>query len=630
MDFEIACSCGKRLTVTDGMAGTNTLCGCGRTVAVPALSDLRRGALRGESISAPPSSPLPSRSERSIKLSAAADAIAPIEPGASTRQAGEAITAAPRQVGPRLPSGASTKETTSAPHPGAEPVVLMEELFVRGEGRGKRRVLAALTAEAIWLQDVWPLRAVALPGLVVECKPNAQELTLTIGEGADAERLVLQFLEPEVEARWFEEIQRRQKLGSEAPRAAGYQPQGVSLVRRTPKLPHVVLSALELTGADSWSADRELQLLAGMLGADAVTNVQRRRRPELGWGPRQVSGVAVRLENPEDGKRLQVKFCSEEVLSLVKRLLLLLVAQAASVLLVGMLHRGPEALQESVGADAWPNALSWAPWIFGSAALWPLVLLGALAVLRWPALLRATALAVLAVSAGRVLIVSLAKFDLGPGGGFLLRVLGGPTTVLVVVDLAFIIIGVLLFLKANRLARDAHYLLPREAQAVPAARTVLARGAFAATAVFALVFLGFVTLTGYHVTAVPLDTETADRVQKALAALQDGQHQLDRGALVTAEYSLGYSLRRWEELTATPRAPILYKAYLAETLSNLGRLCRLRNESADALRYYERVTLLAPVLEGDPDVMTPELRRLLADARQAVLDLRRRDVIDRP
>ncbi|HKB03460.1 MAG TPA: hypothetical protein VKD90_14655 [Gemmataceae bacterium] len=43
-DFNLPCECGRSIAVTAGMAGSSTVCRCGRTVRVPSLSDLKAGA----------------------------------------------------------------------------------------------------------------------------------------------------------------------------------------------------------------------------------------------------------------------------------------------------------------------------------------------------------------------------------------------------------------------------------------------------------------------------------------------------------------------------------------------------------------------------------------------------------
>lgn len=42
MDFQIPCDCGQVLTVTEGSAGSQATCTCGRQVAVPSLGGLRQ------------------------------------------------------------------------------------------------------------------------------------------------------------------------------------------------------------------------------------------------------------------------------------------------------------------------------------------------------------------------------------------------------------------------------------------------------------------------------------------------------------------------------------------------------------------------------------------------------------
>jgi hypothetical protein len=58
MQFEIPCECGRRLTVTAGDAGATLRCGCGRTVQVPGLHQLRASApTRSEEATPRPLSP---------------------------------------------------------------------------------------------------------------------------------------------------------------------------------------------------------------------------------------------------------------------------------------------------------------------------------------------------------------------------------------------------------------------------------------------------------------------------------------------------------------------------------------------------------------------------------------------
>src|SRR5438105_7202675 len=48
MEFRVSCECGKSHTVTAAAAGAKLACQCGRSVAVPSLSELRRQGLAAE------------------------------------------------------------------------------------------------------------------------------------------------------------------------------------------------------------------------------------------------------------------------------------------------------------------------------------------------------------------------------------------------------------------------------------------------------------------------------------------------------------------------------------------------------------------------------------------------------
>jgi tetratricopeptide (TPR) repeat protein len=192
------------------------------------------------------------------------------------------------------------------------------------------------------------------------------------------------------------------------------------------------------------------------------------------------------------------------------------------------------------------------------------------------------------------------------------------------VSWAFVFIGADLYVRANRLARDARYLLPPELQAIPPARAAWARGLLAATAIFALAFLGLVGYSRYQDSVYLLQPGVdVRREQQALLALNEGLDQFNKGDLAAAERSCERSTQLWEELTKAPTAPMTYRANLAQTLYNLAFLCQQRQRPDDALKHYDRIVALAPLLEGDPQVMNPEFRLTLAEARRAAVELRR-------
>jgi hypothetical protein len=48
MEHELACTCGRRVTVSEGAAGASITCTCGSAIQVPSLDELRRAALQIE------------------------------------------------------------------------------------------------------------------------------------------------------------------------------------------------------------------------------------------------------------------------------------------------------------------------------------------------------------------------------------------------------------------------------------------------------------------------------------------------------------------------------------------------------------------------------------------------------
>jgi hypothetical protein len=218
--------------------------------------------------------------------------------------------------------------------------------------------MAVLTADALWLQDTWQLRQVPLRILdSIEAARHGRELVLSFRPELSAERLRLTFAGANVGQRWHQELQaRQQRLPPEAPPGDRAVPEGVALVQRAPPVPHAVLDRVTFTGPTPWAADRGLQLRAGMRGADAVLGVERQKCPELVWGARCVSGMAVRVADAADRQRLRLRWYREEVGALVNRLLLLLALQAAAVIVVGVFLAGRTPLHPATGATL-PEAL---------------------------------------------------------------------------------------------------------------------------------------------------------------------------------------------------------------------------------------------------------------------------------
>jgi tetratricopeptide (TPR) repeat protein len=481
--------------------------------------------------------------------------------------------------------------------------------------------MIALTPDALWIQDTWQVRPVPLPGLAIEKRRQGKELALTVGPGSAAEKLTLAFASAAEGERWCREIQAQQQQPAADVRPGDrHQPEGVALVRQAPAVPYVVLGQVEFTGQTPWAADRGLQLRAGIRGADAIIEVQRQRCREIGWSARSVSGLAVRVEDADARKRLRLKWYAEEVNALVNRLLLLLGIQVVLLFLASMVATSVPGLQAPTGETP-AEALTAVSLGLGLLYTWPLVLLALLRVLRWPQLLRATGLAALIATTGRGLTVWLAHLlALGATGATpaesKIWVLMDP------IDWAVVIAGVVLCLRAWRLADNARQILPRDVQVDSTARRAWSGSLLAATGVYALAILSLVGIARYQDSTYLLQPGVDPRREsEALLALNEGADQANKGDLAAAEQSLQRALRLWEGLTARRPAPSAYRANLAMTLNDLGWLRRRQGRGAEAEQYYARAVALADELAGDPQ-LDNDFKQTLAGARQTLANLR--------
>lgn len=554
MQYGVACDCGNVLPVSEGMAGSSVNCPCGQTVPVPALSELRT---------------LPSPN--------------PAEP--------------------------------PAPKPDAEilpptPVTLR----IDGSPLAPRAVLAALTADALWVLDTWQLRRVPLHTLTDLDASRGADLVLT----SRPETLRLTFAHAAERDRWHRQLQARQQPAADAPTDAPPVPEGVALVQQAPDVPHEVLGRVAFLAATPWAADRGLQLRAGIRGADAVIEVQRRKCPEVGWGARDVSGVAVRVGDPLARQRLRLRWYGEEVGTLVRHLLILLVLQAGLLFLAGVLFAGGSIVHAPTGETP-GSALASVGLGLGLISAWPLLLLALLWVLRRPELLRVAALAVLAVTTGRVLTIYLAHLLAGRFAGTTLAesklwMLADP------IDWALLVAGAVLATRAWRLADEAHRILPPDLPLAGTASRPWAYGLLAVTGVYAVVLFGLAGAARYQESAHVLQAGVNPRVeQEALLAFNEGAAQANRGELESAEISMQRSLRHWEQLTAGGSAPAVYRGNRALTLYNLGWIRHRQGRLDEAERYYAQAVKLTDELG---DALDGDLKQTLAGAREALAGLR--------
>src|SRR5262249_39155319 len=176
-------------------------------------------------------------------------------------------------------------------------------------------------------------------------------------------------------------------------------------------------------------------------------------------------------------------------------------------------------------------------WRLGLLNAWPVALLALLWVLRWPQFLSAAGLAVLAATTGRALTVwlahSLAAWTArAPVEESTVRMLANP------LEWAMIIAGVVLGVRAWRLAGDTRQILPPDVQAASTARQAWAHGLLAVTGVYALVLLGYAGASRYQASAHLLQPGVDPwREQEALLALNEGAAQVNKGDLDAADRS---------------------------------------------------------------------------------------------
>jgi tetratricopeptide (TPR) repeat protein len=527
-----------------------------------------------------------------------------------------------------VPPSARDLPLPEAPRPAADPpaeVIAPTPVSLRSErgpqaGR-RRRFVAALTADALWVQQTWQLRRVPLP-TVANCqtRTHGRELAVTLYPDAGGETLRLAFDSAPEGRRWHSNIQELlQQLPLDTPPADRVAAEGVSLLLGAPDVPHVVIGQVECAGPTARLADRGLQLRAGLRGADAVIWVWRQKDRDTGPRAHHASGQAIRVEDDADRQRLRQRWFAQVVAGLVRRMLLLLAVQAVALFLISAFCAGMSSFHPATG-ETTPQALASSAIWLGVMYAWPLVLVALLRVLLWPGLLRCAGLAVLAVTTLRGLTVRLAHLlalhNAGlPLSGRSIALLADPF------DWAFIIIGAVLCVRAWRLAGDALDILPPRPAREPQPRRVGARVLLGLTAAYALALLGLAGNAGYQTSEYMLQPGIDPRrEQEALLALNQGAEQANKGDLAAAELSLQRSLRLWEELTKGA-APWAYRRNLAQTLCNLGLIRHRQGRLDEAETYYGRAVGMADQLEADPQI-DGEFRQTLAEARAVLADLR--------
>jgi tetratricopeptide (TPR) repeat protein len=500
----------------------------------------------------------------------------------------------------------------------------------RDDGRRSAPAMIALTADALWIQETWRLRKLPVPAVEsIGARRNGEELTLGFGPNPAADTLILRFASAQEGERWKRKLQAlRERPTPEGPSESPYVPQGVALVRRAPDVPRVDLGRVAFMHRTGETADRGLQLRAGILGADAVVDVRRKKCPEAGWGARQVSGLAVQVEDGEAQDRLRLKWYAEEVNALVNRMALFVIIQATALFLAAALTPGISSLEVATG-ETLAQSLASAGLSLPFTSGWPLVLLALIrSGLRWPQVLRMAGIGVLALATGRGLTVSLAHLLAVATTGATLAeskiwILADP------VDWAFIIFGLVYCRRAWRLASRSSQILPREAQFVSTSRKPWSRGLRAVTGVYALAILAAAGVSRYRASEYLLQSGVDPRREhQALLAFDEGIAHDDAGDLPAAARALTRSLRVWEELASRPSSPASYRVNLAVTLNYLGWIRQRQGHGDEAEKYYTRTLALGDELAGDPKFGQGATHSLEA-ARRALAGLRNSELATR-
>ena len=334
----------------------------------------------------------------------------------------------------------------------------------RGARADRRTALmASLTGDALWIQDIWRLRCLALQDFSVERRSSRNELGLIpLNPEPSGEKLSLTFTSAAEADRWNDKIQELQsRLNPDAPSVRRTVPEGVALVRKAPEVPHVALGNVAFLHRTAATADRGAQLRAGIRGANAIVDLQRSKCPEMESGARRVNGLAVHVEDADSLNRLRWTWYTEELSTLVWRMLLLVFVEAFTLFLAAAFFQGKIPMSAATG-ESLTESLASAGVGIGLFFAWPLVLIVLLRILRWRELLRTVGIAVVAVTTVRGLIAVL---------GHLLAVLTTGTDLADSkigyladpVDWAFMVICFVLCLRAWQLHSRSRQILPEEA-----------------------------------------------------------------------------------------------------------------------------------------------------------------------
>jgi tetratricopeptide (TPR) repeat protein len=526
------------------------------------------------------------------------------------------------------PSGDPEAEKEAAVTPVLPTEILPPTAAILRTGIGKpagrpSMVMAALTSEALWIQETWALRRLPLSGVTdIDLAGASTRMVLTFGSDAPPEKIEFTFATVGQREQWAVNVQaRKQSTDPEEADAAQPAPSGVTLILGSANVPHRVLGEVTFTDHSSRQAGWGLRLRAGMMGANAVIEVVSRKCSDLGFGRREFRGLAICVEDDDAAKRLRMRSYRQQVSSLFNRCMVLIVIQAVLTCLAAM----QRAAGQGDGLDL-PNGETRSETMeslgYGIGALyaWPITMLMLFRLLQWPRLIGVTGLTVLAVTTLRGgTVIAAHLLAIATTGATLEQskfwYLFDP------IDIAFIIYGGILCARAWGLANESRQLLPPELQLASPAHKSWSRVLLAASSVYVLFVLGWIGWYRYEASVYLLHPGVdVKREQEALLALTEGVDQSQKGDLSSAERSFRRALKLWEELTERLQTPPVYRRNLATTLADLGGTLHRQGRLEEAKQYYARSLAIAGELAGDP-AADNDFKLHMASIRRSLAEL---------
>jgi tetratricopeptide (TPR) repeat protein len=486
----------------------------------------------------------------------------------------------------------------------------------------QKNLMAALTSDALWIQDIWRLHFFSSKELEVDKPSRGKGLILkSLAPESSGESVTISFSSQAMANRWFDEIQKcKIESDMDGQPSSRVVPEGVALVCGSPDISSVDCGRVKFRFPRLLSADLGAQLRAAMRGADAIVGLTRMKLPEMESGTRQVSGLAVRVEDADERKRLRWTWYTEEVKALVKRMLWLVLTAGLLTFLTAAFLPGKTSMMPATG-ESTSQAIEAAGLSAGIFFGVPLLLILLLRALRWRELLRTVGIAVLAVttllglSAMVAHLLAIVETGAGPAES-------GIALLFDPVEWTFIIAGAVLTVRAFRLHSRSSQMLPEDDLIASLPRKLWSRGILTVTVLFTI-FCTLITGSARYEMSHRLLQKGIDprREHQALLALNEGAGLANQGDFVNAEKSLQRALRLWKELTAGKPNPLDYRLNLALTLRNLGwiRLKQKRYDEAES--YYGQAVVLADELKRNPGV-APEDRETMEADRRTLADLR--------